>query len=245
MRVGAFLLALAVWQVISLWYPPLLLPSPIETAEALKDLLLHGDLLGRFWFSIQALLIGLSLAIGAGVVLGLVMGSFPRVDRLIAPYLDALYVTPHVMLIPVFIIWFGIDTKSRVAFIFINAYFPVVINTLVGVRTTRGELSEMARAFGAGRLAMIRRVYLPGSVPMMLAGIRLGLGRGIVAMITAEMFLAVVGVGFLVVSYGNRLQTADVFALAVFVSVFGVVVTRLVGYLGRKLAPWSDDSRAN
>jgi NitT/TauT family transport system permease protein len=101
----------------------------------------------------------------------------------------------------------------------------------------------MARAFGAGRAEMIRKIYLPGAVPMMLAGIRLGLGRGIVAMITAEMFLAVVGVGFLVVSYGNRLQTAEVFALAVFVSVFGVVATRFVGYVGRRLAPWSDDQR--
>jgi NitT/TauT family transport system permease protein len=239
-RLGLFLVFIGVWQLVSLHYSALLVPSPRETFDALKDLLENQDLVGRFWISIRTLLIALGLAIGVGTSLGLALGSSRRTDRLVTPYLDALYVTPEVMLIPVFIIWFGINTSARVAFIFVAAYFPIVVNTMTGVRAARGELADMGFAFGAGRLQMVRWIYFPGALPMMLAGIRLGLGRGVVAMITSEMFLAITGVGFLVVTYGNRLATAYVFALVVVVSTFGIVVTRLVAWVGRKIAPWSE-----
>ncbi len=240
LHVGGLVGMIVVWSLVSLAYPPLLLPSPGETISALKELLLNDALLSTFGTSMQALLIGLGISIVVGIVMGLFLGAMPKLDRFVSPYLDALYVTPHVMLIPLFIIWFGIGATSRVAYIILAAYFPVVVNTLVGVRTTRGDVEEMALSFGATRMNMLRRVYLPGSVPMILAGIRLAIGRGVVAMVTAEMFLAVVGIGYLVISYGNRLQTGHVIALAVFVSLFGVAATRAVAWVGARIAPWSE-----
>jgi NitT/TauT family transport system permease protein len=236
---GSLLVFLAVWQVLSRFYPPILLPGPAATFGALWDLFARDNLARAFATSIQSLLIGLGLAIPTGIVLGFLAGVSRPVERAIGPFLDALYVTPKIMLIPLFIIWFGVGTEARIAYIFVVSYFPLVVNTFAGVRSMRDEFTETARAFLAGPLEMFRDVYLPGSVPFIVAGIRLALGHAIVGMITAEMFLAIVGLGYMVVNFGNRLATAKVLALAIFVSLFGVAVTELVKWSEHRLAPWT------
>ena len=236
---GSLVLFLAVWQVLSRFYPPILLPGPAATFGALWDLFARDNLARAFATSIQSLLIGLGLAIPTGIVLGFLAGVSRPVERAIGPFLDALYVTPKIMLIPLFIIWFGVGTEARIAYIFVVSYFPLVVNTFAGVRSMRDEFTETARAFLAGPLEMFRDVYLPGSIPFIVAGIRLALGHAIVGMITAEMFLAIVGLGYMVVNFGNRLATAKVLALAIFVSLFGVAVTELVKWSEHRLAPWT------
>lgn len=230
---------LGTWQVASIFYPPFLLPSPVVTVAELWELFVRHNLLLVFLTSVQAMLLGLGLAIPAGIGLGFLTGAYPVLERAVGGFLDALYVTPTIMLIPLFIIWFGIGTEARVAYILVVSYFPIVVNTFAGVRATRGEFTETARAFRAGSWAMFCHVYLPGSLPFIMAGIRLAVGRAIVAMITAEMFLAVVGLGAMVVDFGNRLATGKVLAVAVFVSLFGIGATELVKWLERRIAPWS------
>lgn len=236
---GSITVFLVVWQALSRFYPPLLLPGPGAVFGALWDLFARDGLAKAFGTSIQSLLIGLGLAIPSGIVLGFLAGVSRPVERAIGPFLDALYVTPKIMLIPLFIIWFGVGTEARIAYIFVVSYFPLVVNTFAGVRSMRDEYTETARAFLAGPLEMFRDVYLPGSIPFIIAGIRLALGHAIVAMITAEMFLAIVGLGYMVVNFGNRLATAKVLALAIFVSLFGVAVTELVKWSEHRLAPWT------
>lgn len=232
---------LIVWHVVSLFYPAFLLPGPIAVIEAFIDLALNENLLQTFVVSMQALLIAMALVLPVGIVLGLVMGGSPKTASLLSPYLDALYVTPNVMLIPLFIIWFGIGLEARVAFIFMTAYFPIVINTMAGVRQIRGDLLEMARAFRASRRDIFLKIYLPGSLPTMIAGIRLGFGRGITGMVAAEMFLALLGLGYMVVDLGNRLQTAGVLAMVLLVSAFGIITTNFIHFVERKVAPWSGE----
>ena len=236
---GSLAVFLAVWQLLSRFYPPILLPGPAATFGALWDLFARDNLARAFATSIQSLLIGLGLAIPTGIVLGFLAGVSRPVERAIGPFLDALYVTPKIMLIPLFIIWFGVGTEARIAYIFVVSYFPLVVNTFAGVRSMRDEFTETARAFLAGPLEMFRDVYLPGSIPFIVAGIRLALGHAIVGMITAEMFLAIVGLGYMVVNFGNRLATAKVLALAIFVSLFGVAVTELVKWSEHRIAPWT------
>lgn len=230
---------LAAWQVASLFYPPFLLPGPLRTVVELWELFARDNLLSVFLTSIQAMLLGLGIAIPAGIVLGFLTGAYPMLERAVGGFLDALYVTPTIMLIPLFIIWFGIGTEARIAYILVVSYFPIVVNTFAGVRATRGEFTETARAFQAGSWAMFRHVYLPGSLPFIMAGIRLAVGRAIVAMITAEMFLAIVGLGAMVVDFGNRLATGKVLAVAVFVSLFGIAATEFVKRIEQRIAPWS------
>lgn len=232
---------LTVWQVASLFYPPFLLPGPFGVGEAFVDLVVNDNLLQTFFVSMQALVIAFALVLPVGITLGLLMGGSPKVASLVSPYLDALYVTPNVMLIPLFIIWFGIGIEARVAFIFMTAYFPIVINTMAGVRQIRGDLLEMARAFKASRRDIFLKIYLPGALPTMIAGIRLGFGRGITGMVAAEMFLALLGLGYMVVELGNRLQTAGVLAMVVLVSAFGIATTHLIHWIERRVAPWSGE----
>lgn len=244
LRPGVLLLVLGAWQVASLFYPVMLLPGPIETFRQLTWLLLHGHLPLELVKSSYSLLLGMLIAIPTGVLLGLLMGSFPRFEAMIDPYLNALYVTPTVMLIPLFIIWFGIDLKAQVAYITVTAYFPIVVTTMAGVRSLRGHFTETARAFGASSLDMFLKIYLPGAVPMMMSGIRLALGRAVVGMITAEMFLATVGLGYMVVDFGNRLATDKVLAMAVVLAAFGICLTAFVKWLERRLAPWAKHDQA-
>jgi ABC-type nitrate/sulfonate/bicarbonate transport system permease component len=232
---------LIIWHVASQFYPAFLLPGPIAVIEAFINLSFNENLLQTFVVSMQALVIAMALVLPIGILLGLVMGGSPRTASLVSPYLDALYVTPNVMLIPLFIIWFGIGLEARVAFIFMTAYFPIVINTMAGVRQIRGDLLEMARAFRASRRDIYLKIYLPGALPMMIAGIRLGFGRGITGMVAAEMFLALLGLGYMVVDLGNRLQTAGVLAMVLLVSAFGIVTTNLIHFMERKVAPWSGE----
>jgi ABC-type nitrate/sulfonate/bicarbonate transport system permease component len=237
--VAALLLFGVVWQILSFFYPPLLLPGPAATFSALWNLFAHDNLPRTFLTSIQSLLIGLGLAIPSGILLGFLAGVSRPVEKSIGPFLDALYVTPKIMLIPLFIIWFGIGTEARIAYIFVVSYFPLVVNTFAGVRSMRDEFTETGRAFLAGPLDMFRHIYLPGSVPFIIAGVRLALGHAIVGMITAEMFLAIVGLGFMVVNFGNRLETPKVLALALFVSLFGVAATEFVKWSEQRVAPWT------
>lgn len=237
---GAALLLFGVgWQVLSFWYPPILLPGPVATLAALWDLFVHDNLLRAFLTSIQSLLVGLGLAIPSGILLGFLAGVYRPVEKGVGPFLDALFVTPKIMLIPLFIIWFGIGTEARIAYIFVVSYFPLVVNTYAGVRAMRDEFTETGRAFLAGPVDMFRHIYLPGSVPLIIAGVRLALGHAIVGMITAEMFLAIVGLGYMVVNFGNRLATSKVLALALFVSLFGVAATELVKWSEHRIAPWT------
>lgn len=230
---------LAVWHIASLFYPAFLLPGPLAVIAAFGDLVTEDRLLQEFAGSMQALLLAMLLVLPVGIGLGLLMGSSPKVAAVVSPYLDALYVTPNVMLIPLFVIWFGIGMEARVAFIFTSAYFPIVINTMAGVRQIRGDLLEMARAFRASKMDLFLKIYLPGALPTMIAGIRLGFGRGITGMIAAEMFLALVGLGYMVVDLGNRLQTASVLAMVVLVSAFGILTTQFLAWVERRAAPWS------
>lgn len=246
LQLATFVIFLTVWHVASLFYPPFLLPSPITVIQAFGALVTEGGLLQEFAFSMQALLFAMALVLPVGIILGLLMGSSPKIAAVTSPYLDAIYVTPNVMLIPLFVIWFGIGMEARIAFIFTSAYFPIVINTMAGVRQIRGDLLEMARAFRASKTDLFLKIYLPGALPMMIAGIRLGFGRGITGMIAAEMFLALIGLGYMVVDLGNRLQTASVLAMVLLVSAFGILTTQFLAWVERRAAPWSlEMHRAN
>lgn len=237
--IAALLLFGVVWHILSFFYPPILLPGPVATFTALWSLFAHDNLSRAFLTSIQSLLIGLGLAIPSGILLGFLVGISRPIEKGLGPFLDALFVTPKIMLIPLFIIWFGIGTEARIAYIFVVSYFPLVVNTFAGVRSMRDEFTETGRAFLARPMDMFRHIYLPGSVPFIIAGVRLALGHAIVGMITAEMFLAIVGLGFMVVNFGNRLETPKVLALALFVSLFGVAATELVKWSEQRIAPWT------
>ena len=241
---GIFVVLVALWEVISFGFPHYLLPSPWETWQAFINVSAHGNLWPACWITLQQMAVGFFIALVLGIIVGFIIGLSPTIDRFVSPYLNALYVTPHVMLIPLFIIWFGIGWQAIIVYVFLNTYFPIVINTTLGIREARSEVTEMANSFCATRWQMVRKVYLPGAMPMILAGVRLGVGRAIVAVITAQMLLALSGVGYLVVDFGNLFRTDEVIATALVVALFGILMTSATGWLGRRVTPWNNHEKS-
>src|SRR5262249_49350656 len=151
---------------------------------------------------------GFGLAAVAGIALGAAMGASAPVRDYLEPAFAALYSTPIVALAPLFIAWFGIGEASKIAVIFLYAVFPIVVNTTAGVRHVDRDLLDLARAYCANRPQTFVTVLLPAALPHLIGGLRLGVARGVVAVVVAELFGASAGLGFLILEAGQTFATA-------------------------------------
>ncbi len=249
---GAVVLFLAVWQGVATanqtakWMPPFFLPSPTETAEAFAKLFtdprqnIWADL-GTSGFEFATGYIGASIV---GLALGIGMGWYTRFQYALDPFVNFLYATPRIVLVPLFIIWFGIDWQSKVAVIFLGALFPMIINTMAGVRNTDGALLRVARSFGAPETLVFQRVVLPGAVPFILTGLRLGVGHALTGVVVAELVAARHGVGKLISDFGVTFQTPKVFAAVIFIAGTGVVLTWLLQRIENRFQSWRPQIRS-
>lgn len=174
---------------------------------------------------------GFLLSVVVGTLLGLVIGRARRVRYLLDPFLMAMYSTPTVAFLPVLILWMGIGSQSRIVLIFSGGVFAVLITTAAGVENIDPRLVETARAFRATRFQIFTRIVLPGSVPYVLAGIRLAIGRVLIMMFVAEMFMSSRGLGFMVTRAGTLFQPARMFVGIVILALIGIVGSHLVRIL--------------
>jgi ABC-type nitrate/sulfonate/bicarbonate transport system permease component len=248
---GALLRTLSVAVTLALWewygrgVDPIFLSYPTAILAAVPRMLASGELMSAFWISLQGLLVGIALAIGAGVLLGLLTGRYRTVDYLLDVQITALYSTPHVALIPLLILWFGLGPAAKLVLIFLSAFFPIVINTHSGVRNISHGLVEVALAEGASERQIFTKIVLPAALPFIMTGIRLAMGRAVVAMVVAEMFTAVAGLGGSIVRYGAAFATDKLFVVIIVLALMGVGLTELVRGLERWLTPWKDTERAH
>jgi NitT/TauT family transport system permease protein len=189
-------------------------------------------------FSGKNFAIGLALAVVAGVVLGVIVGWYRRIRLLLDPFLSALYATPRIAMIPLIIIWFGIDMKSKIFIVFMSSFFPILVNTVSGVRTLDPDLLKAARAFCATDWQIFKTLAVPGSVPFILTGIRQGVALGLIGVVVGEMFGGSEGVGFLVAYGGQTFQTDTVFVGVIIIAVSGMLLTFLTERLERRFSRW-------
>jgi NitT/TauT family transport system permease protein len=140
----------------------------------------------------------------------------------------ALYIAPNLVLLPVMIIWLGIGMASKVAVVFLGAFFPIIVNTMAGMRETDPKLVTAARAFGASRLAIFRSILIPAALPSFLMGIRLGVGRGVLGVVVGELYASQAGIGYQLVTYGSAMRVDLLLVYALVVSFFGYTLTSLV-----------------
>ena len=189
--------------------------------------------------------IGLSFAVVFGTLLGLLMGRYRFFDQLLDVQISALYATPNVALIPLIILWFGLGLTAKVTIIFLAGFFPIVINTQAGVRNVSRGLVEVAMAEAANQLQIFTKIVIPASLPFIATGIRLAMGRAVVAMVVAEMFTAVTGLGGAIVSYGNAFATNKLFVIIIVLALLGVSLTESVRWVERRIAPWKETERAD
>ncbi|MEE2822400.1 MAG: ABC transporter permease [Acidobacteriota bacterium] len=204
------------------WVNALFLAPPTDVAVSLIELS-RGRLWEDVYVSGLEFVIGFVISVAFGIPFGLWVGWNKRAYYAFNPFLSGLYATPRIALLPLLIIWAGIGIWSKVLMVFLGAVFPIAMNTIAGVRSADQSLVRVARVFGASDLHVFRTVILPGSVPFLLTGLRLGVGRGILSVIVAEFYASVRGLGNLISLAGETFQTSTAFA--------GVVIVAFIGFL--------------
>jgi ABC-type nitrate/sulfonate/bicarbonate transport system permease component len=224
-----------------LWSIPFL-PPVSAVLQAAAELIASGQILRYLAASSLALLLGYVLAAVVGVGIGLLMGRYRRVEYTLDLYINALLATPKIVLVPVLFAIFGTGRGVQVAIVFLNAFFIIVINTMSAIRTVDPSYLEMARSFGATERQIFTRVLLPGSLPLTMAGLRLGMGRAVKGMINGEMFIVVFGLGGLLRTYGSRFDAENVFAILLVVVGVALACTAAVQAIERAVTRWMEPS---
>jgi len=222
---------------------PLFTSSPSRIAIAAVEMFADGSIYGHLRVSGSEFLLGFSLAVVIGVPLGILMGWYSRLNAVLEPFVSALYATPRIALLPLVVIWFGIGLGSKVAIVFLGAVFPILVNTITGVRTINADFVRVARSFSASDRQMFMTVALPSSVPMLLTGLRLGLGHALVGIVVGEMYGATQGLGFLIAVAGARFQTDKVMVGIILIAALGVAMTELLRAIERRFEVWRPDHR--
>jgi NitT/TauT family transport system permease protein len=236
---------LAIWEsaVQFGWVNPLFTSAPSRIARTAVQMFADGSILYDLQVSGFEFAVGYGLAVLIGVPLGILMGWYRRLNAVLDPFVSALYATPRIALLPLMMIWFGIGFASKAAIVFLGAIFPILVNTITGVRTVDTDFIKVARSFGASDRQLFLTVALPSSVPLLLSGLRLGLGHALIGIVVGEMYGATHGVGFLITVAGARFQTDKVMVGIIIIALAGILMTELLRAVERRFERWRPNSR--
>ena len=237
LRVLSLITLVSAWEIAGRTGNARLLPPVSKVMSAWFDLLLSGQLFQALAVSLQALTIGFALSVLFGVPLGLLMGRYRRLESFLDIYMTALLTVPMISFIPFLVIAFGLGLHSRVWIVFLFAFVIIAINTTAGVRNVDPTLTEMSTSFGAKESELFIKIILPAALPMIMAGIRLGMGRAVLGMVTSELILAVVGFGAMLMTFGASFNSPALFATILTIVLLAVVLLALIQYLDRRLSP--------
>ena len=229
---------LIVWEIVGRQLPAALASYPTAIAVAFWQLLVDGRLVSAFLASIQPFIAGYLLSALIGIPLGLLLGRDRTIEAALGVYVTAGYAVPLVALVPLFVLWFGLGFLVKVVIIFTMAVFPIIINTWAGVQAVPRALVEVGTAFVASPAAIMRKIIIPATIPYVMTGLRLAIGRAVVGMVVAEFFTAIGGLGGIVINAGNNYDMAVLFVPIIVLMLLGYGLTVLVGRLERKIAPW-------
>ncbi|RAI02176.1 ABC transporter permease [Acuticoccus sediminis] len=237
---GFLLTILVVWElaVVLRDISPLYLPKPTRIIAVLVNEFATRDLGADLARTLYRIFAGFFIALGAGILLGVFMAVSKTVDAMADILIAALYPLPKVTLIPLLIIWLGTGGPFMLTISFLGAFFPIVINTVMGVRQCDKGLILAARDLNAKTSTIIRRVLIPSAVPSIFAGIRIGLGVSIILVVAAEMVVARDGLGARLFLAGQLLETEVVFAVLIVLALLGIVITKGLDLVDARLSLW-------
>jgi NitT/TauT family transport system permease protein len=237
-RVLSFAVVILLWEYFGRRINPILFTYPLAIAQAFVSLVASGELQSYMSGSLLVLTYASILSIIVGVLLGVVMGRFAVVEWATDIYINALYSTPMVAVVPLIVLWFGFKIPAKVVIVFSFMVFPVLLNTYEGVKNVDRNLQEVARSFCSSEAQLWRHLIIPSAIPFIVAGVRLAIGRGLVGMIVAEFYTSVTGLGYMIVRYANALETDKLFVPIVVVMVLGVGLMWLAKWVEGRIAPW-------
>lgn len=202
------------------------------------ELFANGSIWEHMWFSLTNFLIGFVISVILGVVIGVPMGWYRAVHKTFDPLLSGIYATPLIALLPLIIMMFGLGSISKIIMTVLAAVFPILINTMVGIANTDTRLITMARAFGAYDSQIFMKVSLPGSLPYIVAGMRVALGRALVYIVVAEQYGAATGLGYLSSVAAQRFQMAAMFVPIVIIAALGAGLNETLKAIEQRLDKW-------
>jgi ABC-type nitrate/sulfonate/bicarbonate transport system permease component len=237
-RTISFAVVFLLWEVYGRRVNPILFTYPSAIGRAFIGLVASGELQSYMKESLLVLTYASILSLIVGVLLGVIMGRFSIVEWAADIYINALYSTPMVAVVPLIVLWFGFKVPAKVIIVFLFMVFPVLLNTYEGVKNVDRNLQEVARSFCSSEGQLWRHLIIPSAIPFIVAGVRLAIGRGLVGMIVAEFYTSVTGLGYMIVRYANALETDKLFVPIVVVMVLGVGLMSLAKWVEGRIAPW-------
>ncbi len=238
LSVGIFLI---IWELtgnVFQWINPMFMSSPSLILKAAVEMFRSGEIYHDLYVSGIEFLGGYFLAAAVAIPFGILVGWYKRMSYVFDPFINAMNATPRVALLPLVIIWLGIGILSKVGIIFLGAVFSILINTRDGVKTTPLNLLNAARSFGASEWMVFKTVVLPSTVPFILTGLRLAVGRALVGVLVGELYAATAGIGFMITVAGATFQTDKVFVGVGIFALSGMIGMELLTKIERRFDRW-------
>jgi NitT/TauT family transport system permease protein len=240
---ASIVLLLLVWQFLPYFVPmkegtKLFFTVPSQIVGTLWSMFATGSIWAPLGVSATAFAIGLAMAIAAGLPLGILLGRSRTLNAMFDPFITAFNATPRLVFLPLLMLWFGIGLWSKVAIVFLGALFPLLINTYEGVRNADKVLINVVRSFGAGEWDIARLVVIPNSLPFIVVGLRLAIGRAVLGVVVAEFFGAQDGLGVVMVRAASAFQVDVVFAGLIVFAGLSLIMTGLVKLLEERMSRW-------
>jgi ABC-type nitrate/sulfonate/bicarbonate transport system permease component len=220
------------------WINPMFMSAPSLIFKAAVQLFASGEIYNDLYVSGVEFLGGYFLAVAVAIPMGIMVGWYKRMSYIFDPFINAMNATPRVALLPLVIIWLGIGILSKVGIIFLGAVFSILINTRDGVKTTPANLLTAARSFGASEWMVFKAVVLPSTIPFILTGLRLAVGRALVGVLVGELYAATAGIGFMITVAGATFQTDKVFVGVLIFALSGMISMELLTKLERRFDKW-------
>jgi ABC-type nitrate/sulfonate/bicarbonate transport system permease component len=226
------------WELVARIWDVSFFPPLSAVLRRLWQMIADGEILGSLGNSLLNLLIGVVISVVVGVVVGLLMGAYKKVEQALDVYVYALLTAPSLVFAPIFFSIFGLGRASIVAVVVMYATFIIIINTASAIRSVPVPLIEMGRSFCGTDWQVFRRIVIPAAMPLIMAGLRLGMGRAVKGMINGEMFIAAVGLGALVMDAGRRFDAETILAVLLVIIAVAVASMQLVQLLDRRVTRW-------
>jgi len=228
----------AIWEYYGRRMDPIFMAPPSAIFAAALELIQSGALAKALVQTLWPFAVGMALTVVLGILLGIVMAQWSVLEYVLDPFINALYAIPRIALIPLIILWAGLEFVGKVSILVSVAIFPITVNTFSGIRDVRGAMLEIGRAYGATEWQIFWKIVLPAAVPFIMAGIRLAVGLAIIGIIVAEFFTAISGLGGMIVEYANVFATAKLFVPIIVIALVGVVLAEFVMWLERRMSRW-------
>jgi ABC-type nitrate/sulfonate/bicarbonate transport system permease component len=237
-RTASVAVFFVIWEYYGRRMDPIFMAPPSAIFEAAVTLIQSGALEKAMVQTLWPFAVGMALTVVVGTLLGIVMAQWRTLEYVLDPFINALYAIPRIALVPLIILWAGLEFAGKVTILVSVAIFPITVNTYAGIRDVRGSMLEIGRAYGATEWQIFWKIVLPAAVPFIMAGVRLAVGLAIIGIIVAEFFTAISGLGGMIVEYANVFATAKLFVPIIVIALIGVILTELVMWLERRMSRW-------